>query len=345
MRILIAGTGSIGRRHIEVIHKVEEHRIILCDTDEKSLKESAEKFGIDEYYTDFDKAVEKNIDGVIICTPNNFHASMTIKALDTGCHVLVEKPIASSVKDAGKMVAASEKNKRSIMVGYILRCYPHLEYIKEIIEKGELGKIVSFRVLLNAPETLRLAQSDYRKSYETGGGIIYDYSHEIDYLRYLIGTPRRFVCFNDLLLKYDKTCDDIAEILIQFEGGALGSIHMDYFDEHARYSDILMTVDNDIRKKSGRTLGIIGEKASVHTNFSDVVEIYKVNGGIDKKQMQIERNDAFTKQFNKFVKVIKGEKPAYVSGQDGFDVLCICAGLYESNAKGIVYNYSRETKI
>jgi len=104
MKILVVGTGSIGRRHIKIIKRDGRHEAVICDINEKSVKEVCEEFNIKECYYDYKEALKSDIDAVIVCTPNAFHADVCIDSLSRGCNVLVEKPLAHKSEDGEKMV-------------------------------------------------------------------------------------------------------------------------------------------------------------------------------------------------------------------------------------------------
>lgn len=323
MRILVVGTGSIGRRHIGVIKSTGEHEIVICDINEQSVKEAAEQYEIKEFYYDYKEALKANIEAAIICTPNAHHADVSIDALALGCNVLVEKPLAHKVQDGKMMVEAAKGSGKVLMVGYILRVYPGLNNIKEILDKEMIGKPVSATVHLSAFSTLVYGRSDYRQSYETGGGIIYDYSHEIDYLRYLFGEPHRYACFKDLRVKKSITCDDIAEMILQFETGVLASVHMDYIQE----------CDD---KKNGRHLKIICEKGIINYDFNGNLLVQNNDGTKWDINYKIVRDELFLMQFNNFIKACNKEPVNFVKGEDGLAVLKICDNLYKSDRENII---------
>ncbi len=318
MKVLVVGAGSIGRRHIEVLKVTGRHEIGICELDRDNADDAGQKYGISEVYYDLEDAIKAQFDAVVVCTPNAYHADASIAAMEAGCNVLVEKPIASSISDAWRMVMAAENTGRTLMVGYTLRVYPGLSEIKGLLNSGRLGKPISVRVNLNAAITLVLNKSDYRKSYETGGGIIYDYSHEIDYLRYLFGEIKRYACFVDLQVKKELSCDDVAEIILQYESGTIASIHMDYVLD------------------GGRTLDIVCENGRMHYDFNGNLCTKPEKGDSQSISYRVDRNEMFAKQFEMFERACRGEKVDYVTAQDGLKVLKICEDLYEANEKNIV---------
>ena len=234
--------------------------------------------------------------------------------MSKNCHVLMEKPIATTSIDGEQLVAAAKRHGKTLMVGYILRAYPGLERIKAIIGSGRLGNPVSARVMLSAANTLVLGRSDYRRSYETGGGIIFDFSHEIDYLRYFFGEPKRVACFKDLRVRAGVSCDDVAEIIMQFESGVLAGLHMDYIQECGEY-------------RHRRIVEIICEKGFIWYDFESL-RVQSNEGDEECIKYEDERNDLFLKQLRTFVAACGGLNVSYVTGEDATKTVKICEDLY-----------------
>ena len=328
MRILVIGTGSIGVRHVRVI-KNDGHELAICDINKENVQKTAKQFNIAEYYFDYKDALQHRFDAAVICTPNAYHAEAGIFAMSKGCHILMEKPLAHTAEDGARLVAAAHEYGRVLMVGYILRIYPGLGEVKQFINSGQLGKTISARVMLSAENTLAFGKSDYRKSYETGGGIIYDYSHEIDYLRCFFGEPKRLACFKDLRVRNGVSCDDTAEIIMQFESGVLASIHMDYIQECGIY-------------QNRRIIEIICEKGFLRYDFSSLQVLTKENPEFFV-EYNPDRDGLFLKQLQNFVAVCDGWDADIVTGEDALKTLCVCRDLYIADNISAAGYYSGKT--
>ncbi|HOO55697.1 MAG TPA: Gfo/Idh/MocA family oxidoreductase [bacterium] len=114
----------------------------ICDTDPEKLKRAASRYP-DTCVTDNSNSVfdDKDIDAVILSLPAEYHAEFAGKALVSGKHVFVEKPLAMTVSDAEKLVKLSENSNRILMVGLLLLYHPAVKYLRSLIDKGELGRI------------------------------------------------------------------------------------------------------------------------------------------------------------------------------------------------------------
>ena len=145
LRVGVIGCGFISPAHLNGYNKLDNVEITaLCDIIEERANNAASKFASPDtkIYTDYKEMLAKeSLDIVSVCTENNMHASITIDALNSGAHVLCEKPMAISGVEADAMVTAAEKNNRKLSVGYQLRFTNEALLLKREIEKGKLGRI------------------------------------------------------------------------------------------------------------------------------------------------------------------------------------------------------------
>ena len=218
MRILVVGVGSIGQRHARIVYELG-HEVVPCDANPDLVGEVCARFDLSESYLDYRKAVRNAFDAVMVCTPNHLHAPVAVAAYEHGSHVFVEKPIAHTVEDARIIVDAAEAAGRVLLVGYVLRHWPGMAALLEKVRREAIGTAYAARVMLGAPETLVLARSDYRQRRGTGSGVILDYSHELDYLRLLLGEVSTVACLTRTLPFLPVRAEGLAAMLLHFEHG------------------------------------------------------------------------------------------------------------------------------
>ncbi|WP_312433007.1 Gfo/Idh/MocA family protein [Lacrimispora sp.] len=266
LNIAIIGTGFMGRAHSNGWSQLPkffsvDYEIVLkavAGRDEEKVKAFAEKWGYEEYTTDWRSLLErKDIDVIDILTPTIEHKDMAIAAIKAGKHVVCEKPCALTYKDAVEMAEAAEKAGVVTYLNHNYRKVPAIAFAKQMIENGKLGKIYHWRGTYlqdwimdeNFPLTWHL---DKKKA---GGGPLYDLSsHAVDLARFLIGEPTSVMAMcktfvkerpvpgvgaatfsagskNDGLLRemLPVTVDDAAFMTLEFENGALGTIDSSRF--------------------------------------------------------------------------------------------------------------------
>ncbi len=145
LRVGIAGVGFIGPAHLEALRRlpgIEVVSIFHPFADEAETK--AKDLGIEKFYSEYDEQIgNDNLDCIHVCTPNFLHYEMAKKALEAGIHVVCEKPLATTIKEAEELVALAKEKNLVNAVHFNLRYYPIVRQMKRMREKGELGDIYS----------------------------------------------------------------------------------------------------------------------------------------------------------------------------------------------------------
>src|SRR6187399_1828218 len=146
MNFALIGCGRIGQRHAKHISSVGTLSAV-CDVDGNKARGIAAEYGSTAYASLDDLlSKEKDLNVVAICTPNGLHAEHSIKALNSGVHVLCEKPMALNVQDCGEMIKAAERANRRLFIVKQNRFNPPVEAVKKAIDEGRLGKIFSVQL-------------------------------------------------------------------------------------------------------------------------------------------------------------------------------------------------------
>lgn len=305
MKILVVGCGSIGERHIRNLKMLSVDEIIACDTNPERLALMKEKYDI-QAYTDLQHAMTQKIDAALVCTPPSTHIPIALKTIDYKAHVFIEKPMSNSLDGVDELIRSASKKGVIICVGYNFRFHQGLKLVKEIVDKGEIGKIQSSRAEFGQYLPDWRPWQDYRQSYtakkDLGGGIILDGSHEIDYMRWFLGDIEQIFCFAGKISNLEVETEDIAEILIKFKRGAIGEIHLDF-----------------VRPDYSRTCEIIGEKGTIKWSYQDrFVKVYSMDAKRWKTfNIKADPNDMYVQEMQHFVNCIKtGENPL-VDGEEG----------------------------
>ncbi|HWT26903.1 MAG TPA: Gfo/Idh/MocA family oxidoreductase, partial [Mobilitalea sp.] len=143
IKVGIIGTGSISVQHIEsYLSNCNVELYAFCDINEDRLKFMAEKYNVKHTFTDMNEMLRmKEIDAVSVCTWNSAHAPCTIAALNAGKHVLCEKPMSISEKDARAMKEAADRNGKLLMIGFVRRFGNDCRILKDFIRTDYFGEI------------------------------------------------------------------------------------------------------------------------------------------------------------------------------------------------------------
>ena len=181
VKLLLAGTGLIGHRHMQ--HILEHPELELVGViDPLITNEKIE--GVKTYHSlnDLNNVAE----GIILATPTDTHADLTIQALEMGMHVLVEKPVAASLLEADKMISASEKTGLSILVGHHRRHHPLVNETINILKSGKIGRPVAASLMWLMRKQDEYFDVDWRKGID-GGPVKQNLIHDVDTLRAFFG--------------------------------------------------------------------------------------------------------------------------------------------------------------
>ncbi len=333
LRAGIIGCGNIHPLHAYSVRALENVELAaVCDERKERAEKTAELFSC-KAYTDWKEMAEaEDIDVIHICTPHYLHAPMAIYALEHGKHVLTEKPMAIKMEDAEAMNAAAEKSGKTLGVIFQNRYNPGSVLVKETLEKGSLGKVISARCSLywNRPDAYYAADA-WRGTWDMeGGGVMINQAiHTLDMLRWFMDSTPEYV--ETLIANRFHPAievEDMAEGVIAYKNGVVTSFHLvNYYG-----CDENITVD------------IVCENGKVHMEASKAVITY-ADGHVVQKDNDPNEKVPFApgkgywgvghyKQIADFYRSLEvGEEPK-ISGKEAAKTQKLICALYESGREG-----------
>lgn len=324
MKFLIAGLGSIGRRHLRNLVALGQEDILLYRTHQSTLPDDM----LDPYpvETDLDAALAHKPDAVIVANPTALHLQVAIPAARNGCHLLLEKPVAETLNDdVQTLVRVAADSGVRTLVGFQFRFHPVLSKIKDILDSGEMGRPYSFRIHWGEYLPAWHPWEDYRESYaarkDLGGGVVNTLSHPIDYARWLFGEAESISAVTGQFSDLEMDVEDAAEISMKFANGCLGSVHLDYFQRppahwlaiNCKYGHIRW--DND-------------------TGVAKVFRAEKEEWYVIEPPKAFERNHLFQDEMRHFIALVMGTVPSQCSLNDGIRALELTQAVHESARTG-----------
>lgn len=188
----IIGTGGIARgRHIPAYQQISDMVTLeaVCDVNIDAAKAVAEEFGIAKVFSDYTDLL-KEVDAVTICTPNKFHAEMTIAALEAGVHVLCEKPMAMSAEESAAMLEAANRTGKVLGIGFHYRFTKDAQAAKRMIEENEIGAPIVARAHAMRRRKVPGWGVFTNKELQGGGSLIDWGCHFLDLSLWLMGNPK-----------------------------------------------------------------------------------------------------------------------------------------------------------
>jgi predicted dehydrogenase len=248
IRLAIIGTGYRAWAHLAILKSLPGYKVVaLADPTPENLDHAATLAPGAATYSDYHKllAERKDIDAVVVITPSFLHAEVTIAAFDHGFPVLCEKPMATTVDDANRMVAASRKAGKLLYIGFQKRLVPATSKMQELAAAGEIGKIefVSGKLFrgdwnpkswkYTSPKTGVKTNWRYL-SFTEGSALLEDGVHEIDCANWIINdrVARVTASGGNNVFKDRETVDHVAAI-IEYESGVKLSFELCLFSPNA----------------------------------------------------------------------------------------------------------------
>ncbi len=192
LRIGLIGAGGIAGTHTNNYKKFNDVDVVAaCDVRKDALKKFGAKFGIKKLFPNWQEMLKKaRLDAVSVCTPNGLHCEPTIDALNAGCHVLVEKPLAMNAEEGQLMLDAAKKNKKKLIIAFQHRFEGRTQIIRRAFDKGVFGRVLFVRVQALRRRGIPNWGVFGRKKLQGGGPLIDIGVHCLEMAHYAIGTPK-----------------------------------------------------------------------------------------------------------------------------------------------------------
>jgi predicted dehydrogenase len=217
--LVIVGCGWIALRHAQAARRLGVP-IVFASRDLERARVYARRFRAEAAYGSYAEALgDPRVGGAVICTPHDRHLADTMQALEAGCHVLVEKPIARTVEEGEAMIAAAERAGRALMVAEQFHFMPAFRRVKALLDGGALGDVREIHLVARG----FARRSGWRaESAAMGGGALIDGGiHYVHNLRWWGGAVRRVFA-----LRPAQTIamggEDAVDLLAELPGGAVG---------------------------------------------------------------------------------------------------------------------------
>lgn len=322
MKFLIAGLGSIGRRHLRNLRTLGQDDIILYRSNLATLPDA--ELGDLPTYTELSLALAEKPTGVIVANPTALHLEVAIAAARAGVALLIEKPISDGLAGLGELQSALALSGKPVMVGFHFRFHPVLNHLKALLESGRLGKPLSARAHWGEYLPGWHPWEDYRRSYaaraDLGGGVVNTLSHPLDYLRWLLGEVESVSAWTGKLSDLELDVEDHADILIRFAAGQAASVHLDYYQRPPSHT-------LEITCEGGRICwdNATGEAQIFHAHSNTVDLLVPPEG--------FERNQMFLDEMATFVLLCQGETLPHCTLADGIRAQELVLAIKQSAAQ------------
>jgi predicted dehydrogenase len=339
MKILMVGLGGIGQRHVRNFRELMGSEVEILAYRVRKLSQTITdqlviETGIDiekkynlHAYTNYIDALEQKPEAVFICNPSSFHIPIAIKAAQAGCHLFIEKPLSHNYEQVQDLIDLVESQHLVAMVGYQMRFHPCLQRLHSLLQQQQIGRILAARVEVGEYLPGWHSYEDYRQMYasrrELGGGVVLSQIHELDYVYWLFGLPKRIFALGGHLSSLEIDVEDTASILMEciVEGRKVPvHVHQDY-----------------IQRPPSRTCEVIGDAGKIVVDFRALtVSVFDSQGNHSDGSTlnDFQRNQLFFDELQHFLSCIRGGQTPIVTVRDAAQSLRMALAAKDSMATG-----------
>lgn len=337
MRYALIGCGRISPNHVAAAQHNNLDIVALCDLEEKNMKDKILKFKLPSNtncYTDYVEMLEnEHPELVAIATESGKHAEIALECIKHGCNIIIEKPIALSLKDADRIIAAAEKHNVKVCACHQNRFNKSIQKIREAVEMGRFGKMFHGTAHIRwARDHEYYDRASWRGTWEQDGGALMNQCiHNIDLLRWMMGDEIDCVMgMTDRLKHHYIEAEDLGIAIIKFKNGGYG---------------IVEGTTNVYPKNLEETLYLFGEKGTVKAGGAsvNVIEEWCFSDMLDEPEeikRQFHENPpnvygyGHTPLYADVIDAIRNDRKPYVDAEAGKRALELVLAIYKSAATG-----------
>lgn len=300
LRFCLVGVGSIGRRHLRLLHDRGDLRLSVVEPLDESYQRVCSEIGVFPRYASLEQAMaEEKPDAVVICTPHGAHAGLAIQALDAGAHVFCEKPMSDNLEECVAMLHAARRSEKVFSVGFMYRFDPFILKVKEILDSGRIGRLLHYSSRFATYNTLLCSVT--RHQAHTPYALVMDCIHDTDLLCWFAGSVPDYAYSSayqagDLEL---SSSPNFIDTVYRWESGKLGA--------HTHF--------NYVQHPQVHTLEIAGERGYILGDFMrPSVTVATADGQMETLTIQRTFDDVYRAEWQSFIEAVRGvhapENPA-----------------------------------
>jgi len=324
--VAVIGT-RFGNLHAEAISEqsARAHVVAVCSRTATHAMASAKRWGAQLGTTSFEQVLQHpEVDAVHLCVPHDLHAPMAVAAAEAGKHIMTEKPIATTVDEADRMIAAADKAGVMLMVSLNQRFLGHHQRAKELVESGVIGDLFLCQSQFLGFSPIKGWRHD---AAQTGGGVLVDSGmHKIDLLRWIAGEVTSVQALSGCYTHTAMEGEDTAVLMLRFASGAIGQVVSSW------------GIKRPIREESLMLAGTGGTIWTENATLSLTSAIEESPGEIRQREKEtfpeVSYPDSVKQAVGHFLDCIQGKTDPLTTAQDGREALRIAQAAYAAVKTG-----------
>lgn len=324
LRIAVIGTGGMGGHHVAGMSAIPNVQVTwVVDIALDKAEALAATTGARPTASMDEALADPEVDAVLIALPTSLHRMATEAAAKAGKHVFCEKPIARTAEDGAAMVAACEAAGVTLMIGHVVRFFPEYQRVKEMLERGDLGRIATIRATRTNPPVQE--RSPWFADVEKNGGVVLDLMvHELDTLCWLFGDIERLFA-HGLTFTPHQPKRDYAAASLKFRSGAIAHVESSWAHSNHRTAFEITGQYGMVRFDSERAATLVLERnVALTENLDRPARVYGRPGILGPHQREVAA----------WAQSLRTGDPVPVTGEDGVRAITLANAVLDSMRTG-----------
>ena len=311
--VAVVGTGFWGKNHARIYKELSSTELIaICDINSERAKAVSEQFGVKAYTDSNQMLKDKEVEAVSVCTWSTYLAEEALKALNAGKHVLVEKPMATNSKQAQELHELAQQNGLHLTVGFLTRFIPGVQFIREAIQKKQVGDLVCATSKRVNPWPERIGDV----------GVVKDSAiHDIDVMRF-ISRQDPVAVYAKMGSRRIKKYEDFVQIMLTYENGESTFIEANWLTPYKT-----------------RLLTVTGSEGIMKLDY--ITQELWIEQQTQTVQPRQPNAEPLKLELEHFAQCITEKKKPLVTGVDGIKALQIAEAAAKSSAENIAVNLEK----
>lgn len=312
LRVAVIGVGAMGRNHARVYSDLPGVRLVgVADIDAQTVQAVAERYGAEAYTNARQMLAEQRPHAVTVAVPTADHCRVALDVIEHGVHLLIEKPIASSVEEGQQIIAAARQAGLHLMIGHIERFNPAVIALKAHLAKGELGRVFQIDARRQGPFPVRVVDV---------GAVIDLAVHDLDIMRYITGAEV-VRAYAETERRVHSTREDLLSGLVRLSDGTVGTLMINWLTP-TKIRELHVTGERGMFRVDYLTQDLyFYENAVANSGDWDTLRVLR---GVSEGRMirhVVAKREPLRGELEAFLAAVRGESPVPVTGMDGLTAL------------------------
>ena len=319
--VAVVGVGSMGKNHARVYRELDDVQLLAIVDENPQVAAAMGRLYQVPAYLDYKEMLEcEHPEAVSVTVPTQKHYPVTQYLLEAGCHVLVEKPIATTLEEARSMVETADRLKRVLMVGHIERYNPAVIALKRRIEEGALGRLFQIYARRLGP---------YPNRIEDVGCVMDLAPHDLDIMRYLTGSEVMRV-YAETKSESGRNHEELFTGILRFADGTVGLLEINWLTP-TKIRELYVTGERGMFRVNYLTQDLIFyENAEVNGDNWPAISLFRGVSEGSMTKFALSKKEPLRSELEAFISRVRGDNLLYANGCDAMMALSLSKLLIES---------------